>query len=64
MPLVVAAAVAADASPLAGIADACPIAESAVSTAARANAPIFHIAIAALLFHESPPRPKFSIAEM
>jgi len=45
----VAAAVAAAASPLAGIADACPIADSAVSTAARANPPIFHIAIAALL---------------
>jgi len=57
-------AVAADASPLAGIADACPIAEPAVSTAARANPPSFHIAIAALLLAESPPKPKFSIALM
>ena len=38
------------ASPLAGIADAWPIAEPTVSTAARASPPNFHIAIAALLF--------------
>jgi hypothetical protein len=62
--LVAVAAVAADASPFAGVADAWPIAEPALSTAARANPPNFHIAIAAFLFYESPPRPKFSIADM
>jgi hypothetical protein len=62
--LVAAACVAADASPFAGIADACPVAKPAPSTAARANPPNFNIAIAALLFRESPPRPKISISQM